>query len=145
MASALGRDVTIDEIAEEMTRQGWSITPVRLATIRGASEKGVPLESNNPEEEWSPIGWLSSDDSATAITEKGDSLTRINGILDSLTLLERDVIQRKLGLITGQEETYDTIGLRYEHTGEWARQIYMKGLRKARKKVKLLKIKEYNS
>jgi len=142
MASVLGRDVTLDEITDEMTRQGWTITAARLASMRGASEKGVPLESNDPDEEWSPIGWLASGETAMHIVEKNDSAYLIERILSPLSLLERDIVQRKLGLITGQEETFLAIGTRYDHTSEWARQIYMRALKKAKRSSMSVSIKD---
>lgn len=142
LSTKLGRDATFEEIATEMTVQGWRITADKLEFIKSVSENSVPLESQNPDEEWSPIQWLAGEDNTTRGVDTSDRTRMITAVLERLTPVERDVIVLRHGLRNGIEESFSSIALKYERTTEWARQVYARGLKRSKRNLSNLKMSE---
>jgi RNA polymerase primary sigma factor len=142
LSTKFGRDATFEEIATEMTVQGWRITADKLEFIRSVSENSVPLESQNPDEEWSPIQWLASEDNTTRGVDTSDRTRMITAVLERLKPVERDVIVLRHGLRNGIEESFSSIALKYERTTEWARQVYARGLKRSKLNLSNLKMSE---
>jgi RNA polymerase primary sigma factor len=142
ISTKLGRDATFEEIAAEMNVQGWPITSDKLEFIRSVSENSVPLESQNPDEERSPIQWLAGEDNTTRGVDTSDRTRMIAAVLERLTPVERDVIVLRHGLHNGIEESFSFIALKYERTTEWARQVYTRGIKRSKQNLSNLKMSE---
>lgn len=132
LATKLGREATIAEIEEEMKKQGWDITTDKIKFIKDHEFTGVPLEPVSPEDEWAPIQWMSSDDSApTQLVDMSDSQTLVNQMLSVLTPVERQVVEARLGLVTQIPEPFSAIAEKHKKSSEWARILYAKAIKKA--------------
>lgn len=142
LSTKFGREATLDEIAAEMNVHGWPITTDKLEFIRSVSENSVPLESQNPDEDWAPIQWLSDDDTPTLKVESSDRTRMIMAVLERLTPVERDVVILRHGLHNGIEESFGAIALKYERTAEWARQVYTRGIKRSKRSLSNLKMLE---
>ncbi len=130
----LGREVTLEEIAEEMNKLEWPITVERLTHIRSISENGIPLESNDPEETFAPISWLNAEQEETSLIAE-DRKKLFDSICNTMTPIEYDVVTLKLGISTREPISFKEIAEKYDRTAEWARQIFKKALRKAKRRA----------
>ena len=131
LMSELGRDVTLEEISDEMNRQGFKIDLEQLTHIRRSSENSVALESMDPDENFAPINWIEADDLGENNIASEDSRTIFQSLCNTLTPIEYRVVVLKLG-VGGEPLSFREIGERHDRTTEWARQIFVKALKKAK-------------
>lgn len=138
LMNRLDREVTIEEIVEELAQKGESISSERIRAGRVASEKSIPFESTgkDSEESFSPSDWMSSDSKATELVESSDLICLVNLALGAVSSVDRDIILRHHGVETGNPETFQSIGDSYVRSQEWARQRYNKAIRKIQKYAK---------
>src|SRR5450756_1268274 len=125
----LGREPTVEEIAEAMSRgQEVVVTPDKVRDIIKASQQAISLDTPISEEEDRTLGDFIEDPAALAPGEAASHqlLTeQIATVLDSLTGRERRVLQLRFGLEDGRARTLEaeaelehaalTAGQRVEH------------------------------
>jgi len=133
----LGREASPEELAEAMTNMGFKTTPERVIQFKAVTERSISLEPTNPDEEFAPIQWLTSDDEATSSVEASERIAAVKLLLGILSPVEEDVVKRRLGMMDGHPEAFSTIGIYHERTGEWARGVFTKSIKKI--KVKAMK------
>ena len=143
----LGREPTIEEIAEAMSRgQEVVVTPTKVREIIKASQQAVSLETPIGEEGDAHLGDFIEDRGALAPAEAAaDQLLKeqVAAVLDSLTGRERRVLQLRFGLEDGQARTLEEVGKEFNVTRERIRQIEAKALRKLRHPSRSRKLRDY--
>jgi RNA polymerase sigma factor RpoD-like protein len=143
----LGREPTVEEIAEAMSRgQEVVVTPEKVREIIKASQQAVSLETPIGEEEDSHLGDFIEDRGALAPAEAASHQLlkeHIAAVLESLTGRERRVLQLRFGLEDGRARTLEEVGKEFNVTRERIRQIEAKALRKLRHPSRSRKLKDY--
>jgi RNA polymerase primary sigma factor len=143
----LGREPTIEEIAEAMSRgQEVVVTPKRVREIIKVSQKPVSLETPIGEEGDAHLGDFIEDSGALAPAEAATNQLlkeQVAAVLDSLTGRERRVLQLRFGLEDGQARTLEEVGKEFNVTRERIRQIEAKALRKLRHPSRSRELKDY--
>ncbi len=143
----LGREPTVDEIAEAMSRgQEVVVTPDKVREIMKVSQEPVSLETPIGEEEDSHLGDFIEDRAALAPAEAASHQLlkeQVEAVLDSLTGRERRVLQLRFGLEDGRARTLEEVGKEFNVTRERIRQIEAKALRKLRHPSRSRKLKDY--
>jgi RNA polymerase primary sigma factor len=143
----LGREPTIEEIAEAMSRgQEQAVTPERVREIMKVNQEPVSLETPIGEEEDSHLGDFIEDRGAVAPADAASrQLLReqVEAVLGSLTGRERRVLQLRFGLEDGRARTLEEVGKEFNVTRERIRQIEAKALRKLRHPSRSRKLKDY--
>ena len=137
----LGREPTIEEIAEEMEM------PVeRVKEIKKVAQEPVSLETPIGEEEDSHLGDFIPDDDAPSPSELAAyTLLReqLEEIIQTLTPREAKVLKLRFGLEDGKARTLEEVGREFQVTRERIRQIEAKALRKLRHPSRSKKLKDY--
>src|SRR5450759_819831 len=143
----LGREPTVEEIAEAMSRgQEVVVTPEKVREIIKASQKPVSLETPIGEEEDSHLGDFIEDRGALAPAEAASHQLlkeQVEAVLDSLTGRERRVLQLRFGLEDDRARTLEEVGKEFNVTRERIRQIEAKALRKLRHPSRARKLRDY--
>jgi RNA polymerase primary sigma factor len=143
----LGREPTIEEIAEAMSRgQEVVVTPTKVREIIKASQQAVSLETPIGEEGDAHLGDFIEDRGALAPAEAATSQLlkeQVEAVLDSLTGRERRVLQLRYGLEDGRARTLEEVGKEFNVTRERIRQIEAKALRKLRHPSRSRKLRDY--
>jgi RNA polymerase primary sigma factor len=143
----LGREPTIDEIAEAMSKgQEAVVTPDKVREIMKVSQEPVSLDKPMGEEEDSRLGDFIEDHGAIAPAEAVSHQLlkeQVEAVLDSLTGRERRVLQLRFGLEDGRARTLEEVGKEFNVTRERIRQIEAKALRKLRHPSRSRKLKDY--
>jgi RNA polymerase primary sigma factor len=143
----LGREPTIDEIAEAMSRgQEVVVTPDKVREIIKASQEPVSLETPIGEEGDAHLGDFIEDRGALAPAEAAANQLlkeQIAAVLDSLTGRERRVLQLRFGLEDGRARTLEEVGKEFNVTRERIRQIEATALRKLRHPSRSRKLRDY--
>jgi RNA polymerase primary sigma factor len=143
----LGREPTIEEIAEAMSRgQEVVVTPKKVREIIKVSQETVSLETPIGEEGDSHLGDLIEDRGALAPAEAASHQLlkeQVEAVLDSLTGRERRVLQLRFGLDDGRARTLEEVGKEFGVTRERIRQIEAKALRKLRHPSRSRKLRDY--
>jgi RNA polymerase primary sigma factor len=143
----LGREPTVEEIAEAMSRgQEVVVTPEKVREIIKASEKPVSLETPIGEEGDAHLGDFIEDRGALAPAEAAASnilKEQVAAVLDSLTGRERRVLQLRFGLEDGRARTLEEVGKEFNVSRERIRQIEAKALRKLRHPSRSRKLRDY--
>ena len=137
----LGREPTIEEIAEEMEM------PVeRVKEIKKVAQEPVSLETPIGEEEDSHLGDFIPDDDAPSPSELAAyTLLReqLEEIIQTLTPREAKVLKLRFGLEDGKARTLEEVGKEFQVTRERIRQIEAKALRKLRHPSRSKKLKDF--
>jgi RNA polymerase primary sigma factor len=143
----LGREPTIEEIAEAMSRgQEVVVTPKKVREIIKASQQAVSLETPIGEEGDAHLGDFIEDRGALAPAEAATNQLlkeQVEAVLDSLTGRERRVLQLRYGLEDGRARTLEEVGKEFNVTRERIRQIEAKALRKLRHPSRSRKLRDY--
>jgi RNA polymerase sigma factor RpoD-like protein len=143
----LGREPTVEEIAEAMSRGGdVVVTPEKVREIMKASQQAVSLETPIGAEGDAVLGDLLEDPAALSPAEAaGRQLLKeqVAAVLDSLTGRERRVLQLRFGLEDGRPRTLEEVGREFHLTRERIRQIEEKALRKLRHPSRSRKLRGY--
>ncbi len=137
----LGREPTADEIAKEM-----GIDEDKVREILKIAQEPVSLETPIGEEEDSHLGDFIEDEEAPAPAEAASfSLLKeqLEGVLDTLTDREEEVLRLRFGLDDGRARTLEEVGKVFGVTRERIRQIEAKALRKLRHPSRSKKLKDY--
>ena len=143
----LGREPTIEEIAEAMSRgQEVVVTPKKVREIIKVSQETVSLETPIGEEGDAHLGDFIEDRGALAPAEAASHQLlkeQVEAVLDSLTGRERRVLQLRFGLEDGRARTLEEVGKEFNVTRERIRQIEAKALRKLRHPSRARKLRDY--
>lgn len=130
-----GRPGTEEEILEALEKTGKDFTLDQIKKYLGAEAKVSPLEYSDIEDANSPIDWLSSDSTAAELTEKSDEEIMLNEALYCLKPIEREIVILRHALRGGESESFNSIAEKYERSGEWARNVYKKAMRRLKAKL----------
>ncbi len=168
----LGREPTVEEIARRMSRDEivrelrdklqreptepevderedvgpQTVSPEKVREIMKVSQEPVSLETPIGEEEDSHLGDFIPDLASVAPADAASHQLlkeQVEGVLDSLTLRERRVLQLRFGLEDGRSRTLEEVGRDFNVTRERIRQIEAKALRKLRHPSRSRKLKDY--
>jgi RNA polymerase primary sigma factor len=136
-----GREPTKEELAEAM-----QVSTEKVAQIMQASRTPVSLETPVGQEDGEPLGNFFED---VTTLQPADIATnkllreQLDGVLSSLTIKERRVIELRFGLVDGHSRTLDEVGQEFGVTRERIRQIENRALRKLRHPKRSRKLREY--
>lgn len=140
LSQEMGRKPTEEEIATRM-----EITIEKLRFIAKSAQLPISLETPIGKEEDSRLGDFIESDGETPEDRVAKVLLRedLEGVLDTLTTRERDVLRLRYGLDDGRMKTLEEIGQIFNVTRERIRQIEAKALRKLRHPNRNSILKEY--
>ena len=136
----LGRDPTVDEIAERL-----NTTIDKVIEIQRISQDPISLESKMGHEEDSKIGDLIPDDNALSphdVAMQNMLKEQLMSVLETLTPREQKVIRLRYGLDDAHPRTLEEVGREFSVTRERIRQIEAKALRKLRHPSKLKRLRD---
>ena len=143
----LGREPTVEEIAEAMSRgQEVVVTPKKVRETIEVSQKPVSLETPIGEAGDAHLGDFIEDRAALAPAEAAANQLlkeQVEAVLDSLTGREHRVLQLRFGLEDGRARTLEEVGKEFNVTRERIRQIQEKALRKLRHPSRSRKLRGY--
>jgi RNA polymerase primary sigma factor len=137
----LGREPTVDEIAESM-----GLTPEKVREVMKISQEPISLETPIGEEEDSHLGDFIEDQEAIAPAEAASVMLlkeKMQDVLQNLTERERKVLVLRFGLEDGHQRTLEEVGQEFGVTRERIRQIEAKALRKLRHPSRGKALKDY--
>ncbi len=137
----LGRDPTVDEIAEQM-----GLTAEKVREVIKISQEPISLETPIGEEEDSHLGDFIEDQEAVAPAEAASVMLlkeKMADVLKNLTDRERKVLVLRFGLEDGHQRTLEEVGHEFGVTRERIRQIEAKALRKLRHPSRGKALKDY--
>jgi RNA polymerase primary sigma factor len=137
----LGRDPTVEEIANEM-----GLTPEKVREVIKISQEPISLETPIGEEEDSHLGDFIEDQEAVAPAEAASVMLlkeKMQDVLKNLTERERKVLVLRFGLEDGHQRTLEEVGQEFGVTRERIRQIEAKALRKLRHPSRGKALKDY--
>jgi RNA polymerase primary sigma factor len=147
LLSELGREPTVEEIAEAMSKgQEVVVTPDKVREITKASQQAISLDMPIGEEEDQTLGDFVEDTAAMAPAEAAANLllkAQVAAVLDSLTGRERRVLQLRFGLEDGRARTLEEVGTEFGVSRERIRQIEAKALHKLRHPSRSRKLRDY--
>ena len=141
LVQELGRDPTIEEIAEEL-----ELDPGRVTELRRIAQDPVSLETPLGEEEDSTLGDFVEDTEAEIPVEAAafHLLQSYLGLaLEALSEREREVLVMRFGLADGKVRTLEEVGDHFKVTRERIRQIETKALAKLRQPARSKKLEGY--
>lgn len=136
----LGRDPTIEEIAEKL-----GTTVDKVIEVQRISQDPISLESKMGHEEDSKIGDLIPDENALSpqeIAQQNMLKEQLMSVLETLTPREQKVIRLRYGLDDAHPRTLEEVGREFSVTRERIRQIEAKALRKLRHPSKLKRLRD---
>ena len=141
MTQELGREPSVDEIAEEM-----NLTEEKVREILKVSQEPVSLESPVGEEEDSHLGDFIQDDNIMAPAEAATLMLlkeQLEEAMSALTDREKEVLKMRFGLNEAQPLTLEQVGKYFNVTRERIRQIEAKALRKLKHPSRSKKLRDY--
>jgi RNA polymerase sigma factor RpoD-like protein len=142
----LGREPTVEEIAEAMSRgQEVVVTPEKVREITKVSQQALSLDAPIGEED-SHLGDLIEDPAALAPAEAAAHQLlkeHVAAVLASLTGRERRLLQLRFGLEDGRARTLEEVGQEFNVSRERIRQIEAVALRKLRHPSRSRKLRNY--
>jgi RNA polymerase primary sigma factor len=121
LVQKLGRDVTVQEIAEVT-----ALTPERVADLRRVSRDPVSLDAPVGDDGGSVLGDLVLDATAPAaseIVERQQLSGELERVLDTLPDREALILRLRFGLYDGRPRTLDEVGRQIGLTRERIRQL----------------------
>lgn len=141
LLQAYGREPTAEEIAKEMDM------PVdKVREIQKIAQEPVSLETPIGEEDDSHLGDFIEDHDVTAPQDAAayEMLKeQLEGVLDTLTDREENVLRLRFGLDDGRTRTLEEVGRVFGVTRERIRQIEAKALRKLRHPSRSKRLRDF--
>jgi RNA polymerase primary sigma factor len=137
----LGRDPTIEEIAEEL-----ELEPDKVTELRRIAQDPVSLETPLGEEDDSTLGDFVEDTEAEIPVEAAAFhllQSYLSLALEALNDREREVLVMRFGLADGKVRTLEEVGDHFNVTRERIRQIETKALAKLRQPARARKLEGY--
>lgn len=141
LVQVLGRDPTIEEIAEEL-----ELDPGKVSELRRIAQDPVSLETPLGEEDDSTLGDFVEDTEAEIPVEAAAFhllQSYLSLALEALSDREREVLVMRFGLADGKVRTLEEVGDHFEVTRERIRQIETKALAKLRQPARARKLEGY--
>ena len=138
LVQALGREPTVDEVAEKAE---MSVAETRR--VLKISRHPISLDRPVGESEDSYFGDFIEDDTAESPTDSTAQQMlsqRIDGVLKTLTYREREIIKLRYGIGDGYTYTLEEVGRIFKVTRERVRQVEAKALRKLQHPVRARKL-----
>lgn len=136
-----GREPTPEEVAEHM-----EFTPEKVREILKIAQEPVSLETPIGEEDDSHLGDFIEDQEALAPSDAAAYellKEQLEGVLDTLTDREENVLRLRFGLDDGRTRTLEEVGKVFGVTRERIRQIEAKALRKLRHPSRSKQLKDF--
>ena len=133
LSQKLGRKPTDAEVAEEL-----DIEITKLRSLAESARMTRPRSLNATiDENQTELGQILPDDSASPsdFVAERETVSKIQGLLDTLSPKQRDVIILRYGLKDGRTMTYEQIGNVCGISRERVRQIENKGMKQLKKKA----------
>ena len=137
----LGREPTIDEIAEDL-----ELEPAKVSELRRIAQDPLSLESPLGEEDDSTLGDFVEDTEAEApVRAASFKLLQeyLGVVLEELNERERQVLVMRFGLADGRIHTLEEVGRHFNVTRERIRQLETKALAKLRQPSRARKLEGY--
>ena len=137
----LGRDPTIEEIAEEL-----ELAPEKVSELRRIAQDPVSLETPLGEEDDSTLADFVEDPDAEIPVEAASFKllqSYLSLTLEGLNEREREVLVMRFGLADGKVRTLEEVGVHFNVTRERIRQIETKALAKLRQPARARKLEGY--
>lgn len=137
----LGRDPTVEEIAEKM-----NMTPNKIMEIKRSSQDPTSLQKPMGDDDDSVFGDSIPDTSQRSPFESAEAKVlkeQLLEIINTLTPREQGVIRLRYGLDDGRPRTLEEVGKQYSVTRERIRQIEAKALRKLRNPNRSKKLRDF--
>jgi RNA polymerase primary sigma factor len=139
----LGRDPTLDEIAEKMDM------PVeRVGEIVRIAPDPLSLEVPMGEDENSRLGDFIEDQEVHSPVDAASNLVlreQLERVLQTLSDREREVLRLRFGLVDGYSRTLEEVGQMFGVTRERIRQIEAKAIKKLRNPARIRRLRDYLS
>lgn len=133
MRDELGRDPTLDELAEEL-----GVRSSRLAEIRTAALRPASLDAPLGDDDSNALGEVVRDEHARTPYEELEEKTLLTMLKDFVARLqprERNILRLRFGLDGGGERTLEEIGVEFGLTRERIRQLQNEALVKLRRMI----------
>ncbi len=143
LVQELGRDPTVEEIAEEL-----GVSPKKVERTIKVSQRPLSLEMPVGEEDDSFLGDFIEDNDAPSPTDQAShQLLRdqIDDIFVSLTPREVRILQLRFGLVDGYSYTLEEVGKKFGVTRERIRQIEAQALGRLRHPSRSRKLRDFLS
>jgi len=141
LVQVLGRDPTIEEVAEEL-----EVAPEKVSELRRIAQDPVSLETPLGEEDDSTLGDFVEDHDAEVPVEVASFKllqSYLSLTLEGLNEREREVLVMRFGLADGKVRTLEEVGTHFSVTRERIRQIETKALAKLRQPARARKLEGY--
>jgi RNA polymerase primary sigma factor len=143
LVQELGRDPTVEEIAEEL-----GVSPKKVERTIKVSQRPLSLEMPVGEEDDSFLGDFIEDSEAPSPTEQASQQLlrdQIDDIFVSLTPREVRILQLRFGLVDGYSYTLEEVGKKFGVTRERIRQIEAQALGRLRHPSRSRKLRDFLS
>jgi len=141
LTQRLGRDPTVDELADEL-----EINPQKIENMIQVARRPLSLELPTDDEEDSVLGDFIKDEEISAPDDSATyNLLRehLDVVLDGLPPREVRILQLRYGLTDGQAYTLEEVGRKMGVTRERVRQIEAQALSRLRHPSIRRKLREY--
>lgn len=141
LVQELGRDPTVEEIAEEL-----GVSPKKVERTIKVSQRPLSLEMPVGEEDDSFLGDFIEDSDAPSPTDQASQQLlrdQIEDIFSSLTPREVRILQLRFGLVDGYSYTLEEVGKKFGVTRERIRQIESKTMSKLRHPSRSQVLRDY--
>ncbi len=141
LVQELGRDPTVEEIAEEL-----GVSPKKVERIIKVSQRPLSLEMPVGEEDDSFLGDFIEDSDAPSPTDQASQQLlreQIDNIFASLTPREVRILQLRFGLVDGYSYTLEEVGKKFGVTRERIRQIEAQALGRLRHPSRSRKLRDF--
>lgn len=134
--ASLGREPTLEELANGLQ------TPIEklIETLRAVPREPLSLDDPVGDDEERSLGEVIADREAKGPDEhviQLDEQRWLRRVLTRLSPMEVDIITRRYGLDTDEDETLEEIGRTYNLSRERVRQIQVQGIKKIQKYVEV--------
>ena len=143
LVQELGRDPTVEEIAEEL-----GVNPKKVERTIKVSQRPLSLEMPVGEEDDSFLGDFIEDSDAPSPTDQASQQLlrdQIEDIFISLTPREVRILQLRFGLVDGYSYTLEEVGKKFGVTRERIRQIEAQALGRLRHPSRSRKLRDFLS
>jgi RNA polymerase primary sigma factor len=136
LQASLGREPNLEELAKELQ------TPIEklIEVLRAVPREPASLDDPVGDDEERTLGEVICDSEAMTPDEhviQVDEERWVRRVLTRLSPMEVDIITRRYGLDTDEDETLEEIGKTYNLSRERVRQIQVQGLKKIQKYVEV--------
>jgi RNA polymerase primary sigma factor len=141
LVQELGRDPTVEEIAEEL-----GVSPKKVERTIKVSQRPLSLEMPVGEEDDSFLGDFIEDSDAPSPTDQASQQLlrdQIEDIFVSLTPREVRILQLRFGLVDGYSYTLEEVGKKFGVTRERIRQIEAQALGRLRHPSRSRKLRDF--